>query len=243
MAPPLHAYSGRSLQVVLPSNLWFTNNGAAVSSIAVDFGNGSGYQTLSMGQAVNVSYTDTGSKTWTFKLTLNNNTTLYSHTLMQIQPEPNNYGGTCSTCRYPRPGGPVFLTADDPYNGGYGQGWITVDYAQADLKLHKPLIVVEGFDPGYLLAPENQFGYSSFYTFREQLRLSGSNLDALLRGSTQQYDIIYVDWYKGADYLQRNAYLLERVIRWVNEQKAADGTTEPNVVLGQSMGGVIAPGR
>jgi hypothetical protein len=101
------------------------------------------------------------------------------------------------------------------------------------------LIVVEGFDPGYLLAPERQFGYSNFTTFIGQL--NGSfDLRNLLQGANQQYDIIYVDWRRGADFLQRNGYFLERVIRWVNEQKAIDGSIEPNVVLGQSMGGVIA---
>ncbi|MBW7840688.1 MAG: T9SS type A sorting domain-containing protein [Chitinophagaceae bacterium] len=239
MSPPLHAYSGKSFQVVLPSNLWFTNNAGSVSSIAVNFDDGAGYRTLTMGQPVNISYADTGRKTWTFRLTLSNNTTLYSHTEMQIEPEPNAYGSGCSSCRFPRPGGPIFLTADEAYLGQFGQGWITVDYANADLKLRRPLIVVEGFDPGHLLAPERQFGYSNFVTFVAQL--NGSfDLRNLLQGNNQQYDIIYVDWFRGTDFLQRNALLLERVIRWVNEQKALDGSNEPNVILGQSMGGVIA---
>jgi hypothetical protein len=242
MSPPLYHYGGKSFSVVLPSNLWFTNNGSGVSSIAVNFDDGSGYQTLTMGQAVNISYTDTGWKIWTFKLTLTNNSTLYSHTEMQINPEPNNYTSSCQNCRYPRPGGPIPLTANDPYNSEYGQGWITVDYANSDLKFHKPLIVAEGFDPGYLLEPELQFGETNFRTFIEQvLRFDASaQLRDLLQSSNQQYDIVYVDWKKGADYLQRNAYLLERVIQWVDSVKAVDNCTEPNVVLGQSMGGVIS---
>lgn len=240
MSPPLHAYSGKSFQVVLPSNLWFTNNASTVSSIAVDFNDGVGYRTITTNQSINISYADTGRKTWTFRLTLTNNTNLYSHTEMQIEQEPNAYGNSgCSSCRFPRPGGPIFLTADDPYIGQSGQGWITVDYANADLRLRRPLIVVEGFDPGHLLAPERQFGFSNFVTFIAQL--NGSNdLRNLLQGNNQQYDIIYVDWFRGTDFLQRNALLLERVIRWVNEQKAIDGSVEPNVVLGQSMGGVIS---
>ena len=42
---------------------------------------------------------------------------------------------------------------------------------------------------------------------------------------------------KGNDYMQRNAYLVEDVIKWVNSVKQG---TQQNVVLGQSMGGVIA---
>jgi hypothetical protein len=51
---------------------------------------------------------------------------------------------------------------------------------------------------------------------------------------------VYVDWANGTDYLQSNAYLLEKVIQIVNSRKAAAGSTQPNVVIGQSMGGVIA---
>jgi hypothetical protein len=40
MSPPLHAYSGKSFQIVLPSSLWFTNNSNNVSSIAVSFNDG-----------------------------------------------------------------------------------------------------------------------------------------------------------------------------------------------------------
>ena len=51
------------------------------------------------------------------------------------------------------------------------------------------------------------------------------------------YDIIYVDFDNGVDYIQRNAYLLERVIRWVNANKTG---TQPNAMIAMSMGGLIA---
>ncbi|TRX39400.1 T9SS type A sorting domain-containing protein [Flavobacterium restrictum] len=58
--------------------------------------------------------------------------------------------------------------------------------------------------------------------------------------NTKQYDIIYVDWNNGVDYIQKNAYVLQEVIKWVNEQKIISGSITPNVVWGQSMGGLIA---
>ncbi len=64
-------------------------------------------------------------------------------------------------------------------------------------------------------------------------------LQNLITTSIKQYDIIYVDWNNGVDYMQRNAYALEEVIKWVNAQKPV-GSIVQNVVLGQSMGGVIA---
>lgn len=63
----------------------------------------------------------------------------------------------------------------------------------------------------------------------------------LLGTGTNDYDIIYVDWKIGTDYIQRNALLLEEIIRWVNNNKEPlGGIIQPNVIIGQSMGGLIA---
>ncbi len=42
------------------------------------------------------------------------------------------------------------------------------------------------------------------------------------------------------DDIKNNAKLLEQVIIWVNAQKAVKNSTEKNVVIGQSMGGIVA---
>jgi alpha-beta hydrolase superfamily lysophospholipase len=64
--------------------------------------------------------------------------------------------------------------------------------------------------------------------------MQNSALKSYLEGN---YDIIYVDWGIGTDYIQNNAELLKKAIRWVNQNKIG---SEKNVVLGQSMGGLIA---
>ena len=48
---------------------------------------------------------------------------------------------------------------------------------------------------------------------------------------------MYVDLDNGVDYIQRNAYLLETVIAWVNQHKTGN---QPNKMLGLSFGGIIA---
>ncbi|MEO5944730.1 MAG: T9SS type A sorting domain-containing protein [Ferruginibacter sp.] len=103
------------------------------------------------------------------------------------------------------------------------------------------MIVAEGYDAGKILAPEEKFGLNTLQQFIFDATNDGSSLTNLLSGSMQQYDIVYVDWKNGVDYLQRNAYLLETIIQWVNANKQPlNGVMQPNVVLGQSMGGVIA---
>lgn len=119
---------------------------------------------------------------------------------------------------------------------------LTIDLAPGHSDIIKPLIVAEGFDLGAVFSPENINGMNTYEkTFRPSIDDSFSpELQNLIWSTNKQYDIIYVDWNNGSDYLQRNAYALEEVINWVNDEKAKVGSTEPNVVLGQSMGGVIA---
>jgi hypothetical protein len=103
------------------------------------------------------------------------------------------------------------------------------------------LIVAEGFDAGHITKPELKFGSNTIDFFLRSVNGSGSfNLSNVIT-DIPQYDIIYVDWKNGTDYLQRNGLLLETIIRWVNNNKEPlpGGGFADNVVLGQSMGGVI----
>ena len=63
------------------------------------------------------------------------------------------------------------------------------------------------------------------------------NLSAVDRGN---YDLIFVNYNNGVDDIRRNARLAQEIIRWVNTQKAIFGSTEQNVVMGMSMGGLVA---
>ncbi|MEO6868076.1 MAG: T9SS type A sorting domain-containing protein [Ginsengibacter sp.] len=242
LSPPVNFYQGKSLQVLLPSNLWFTNNAGGITSLQIDAGDGVGYRTLTQGVPITVNYADTGRKEWTYKLTISGGAILYSHSQIVIN---TDYSGSNFLDRPESPTGEVFppspFTATKQYLGIAGQGYATIQYANADHILRKPLIVAEGYDAGKILTPENKFGISSLKNFLDDATDDGSNLTNLLSGSMQQYDIVYVDWKNGVDYLQRNAYLLETIIKWVNDNKQPlNGVMQPTVVLGQSMGGVIA---
>jgi hypothetical protein len=65
-----------------------------------------------------------------------------------------------------------------------------------------------------------------------------SNLDIDLQNDG--YDIIYVDYNEGGGDIVKNAWLVREVIQWVNAEKAKNNSTEKNIVLGQSMGGLVA---
>ncbi|MCY0977166.1 T9SS type A sorting domain-containing protein [Chryseobacterium wangxinyae] len=100
-------------------------------------------------------------------------------------------------------------------------------------RVTKPLIVAEGFDMGVIVAPTRDAGLSDIQSFKNSL-LQGGPLAGMINSD---YDIIYVDWNNGVDYIQNNAGLLAAAISWVNANKLG---TEQNVVVGQSMGGLVA---
>ena len=135
------------------------------------------------------------------------------------------------------------ITATEAFNGIFGVADIIISYRNAnDLVIRRPLIVAEGLDPGHITAPEEPEGESTFDGFINTVRFSNSNdLRNLISNDPSEYDIIYINWRNGTDFLQRNELVLEEVIRWVNTNKQPlNGVRQPNVVLGSSMGGVIA---
>jgi hypothetical protein len=117
--------------------------------------------------------------------------------------------------------------------GSHSGATVTIALGCDKQALTKPLIIVEPFDaPG-----------SNRYTFRstlDELKRSTAVSQALAEFETQGYDIVYIDFNNGTDYMERNAQIVKEVIRRVNTEKMANLSSEPNVVLGLSTGGVIA---
>lgn len=85
LAPSTKIYKAFNVQVKLPSAIFYSNQLSEVQSIQVDFGDGQGYTTIPFNQIVNVNYTSAGAKTWTYKLNLTNNTSLYSRSRIKIE--------------------------------------------------------------------------------------------------------------------------------------------------------------
>jgi hypothetical protein len=138
------------------------------------------------------------------------------------------------------------ITATKAYQGIFGSTMLQIDDAGNDGLITNPLIIAEGLDTG-LLAQVGSIGDRDLRTLiRDFEDAESDDLSDLLTGGNilvngdQDYDLIYVNWDNGTDFIQRNAYVLQAVIDWVNEQKGIAGSTAQNVVLGQSMGGLIA---
>lgn len=239
MTPAIKKYEGLSMQVRIPSAVFFSNYQNLVQSIQIDFDNGQGYVTVPFDQDFAVNYTVIGVKNWKYKLNLTNGTSLLSQSRIKLveglitKPFGSLTKSPLTTPLYSRT-----ITGVKQHLGATATVKLTIDLASGHTQISKPLIVAEGFDLGVVFSPENPNGMNNYTDFRKSVQYSSSSqLRDLIYENYKQYDIIYVDWNNGIDYMQRNAYALEEVINWVNSVKVG---TEKNVVLGQSMGGVIA---
>jgi hypothetical protein len=249
ITPSISSYKGLSFKVKLPANLFFSNYPTTIQNIQVDFSDGLGYRVVAYDQLVNVDYTLPNTYTWKYKITLTNGQTLLSHSKVVIEGGLNavEIGTSCVGCRTttqtstnPDPALAIYakktISSTTQYLGYNASATIYIRYAAGGNTIRKPLIVAEGFDDGIILKPEQEAGSNNINQFLESTEFSRSQSFAL-ESEMNTYDIIYVDWNNGVTFLQRNAYVLQEVIKWVNDNKT---TTTQNVVLGQSMGGLIA---
>ena len=140
-------------------------------------------------------------------------------------------------------GAMLTVTSTIPYQGYEeneaftGQGVYEIFYDNVNSVLDKPIILVDGFDP-----TDNR----SIPQIYEMLDYGDGNLATDLRN--QGYDIIILNFPNytrsngdlimgGSDYIQRNAFVLVELINMINGMKTG---SEKNVVIGPSMGGLIA---
>jgi hypothetical protein len=261
MTTPIDVYTGLNLKVKIPQAIFYSNYAAEIQRIDIDFADGLGYRQVAYNQLVNVNYTTEGLQTWKYRLTLTNRQTLFSHSKIKIKKglritnitataNPAYRTASSITWNNCSPATTDLYSLDiqstGTFNGLPGKARVFIDDAGNDCKITNPLIVVKGYDLTSILSPETRFSSDDYIDFTTKVYNSGSNnIKSLISGSAigtygdQQYDIIYVNWDNGMDFIERNALVVEEVIKWVNAQKALAGSTTKNVVMGQSMGGIV----
>lgn len=234
MAPIRQAVFTGSTQFMFRPELFLSNTGKTISAIAYDATGGSSYQAAAFNTPFTLSYSSSGFYNFNIRITYTDGSTRYSHTKLVVYDNPN--GGVAS--RYgigSRLNIPV--TASKTYLGVAAQGDITIDYAvnNSTGQVRKPLIVVEGFDP---------HGDYDYWEFIHSLSVD-DNLHSSITLNTglddlNDYDLIFLNYQNGTDYIQRNAYLLERVIFMVDSMKTTwNSARQQNVIIGLSMGGLV----
>ena len=222
ITPPVDEYKWGNVTITLPDGLLVSNVGNSIQSIELDPGDGQGYRPLTGGNTITTQYTTDGTYRWTFRMLLADGTSRYASADIDVY-IPDLGSNICSHTNIYDVRGAV----------------LRIDYAPShNCQIRKPLIVVEGFDALSYINPENAHGDLSLRNFLVDFHHNGtaSRLDQLLH-NPQEYDVIYVDWKDGTANIFTNARILQNVIKWVNRHKVERVS---NVVLGQSMGGLVA---
>ncbi len=245
-APVQNTFKNNTIQFVLTSALYYTNAGKTITSMAVDMGNGTGFQSVSWNTPFTVTYSSAGNKVFVIKYTFSDATVLQTHGKIVVNFSlqlKGAYGYYFTQAYSPNPNP---FTANQYHSGGT----VTVRFGKdhTDRKIYKPFIVAEGFDPWKIMypnQPEHNTTIDVFLNYYNQPKTDPGHIDVPLNSTqylgdylySQGYDIVYLDYNDGTDDIKRNAALLEDVIKWVNNNKQG---SESNVVMGISMGGLVA---
>ncbi len=206
----------------------FTYSNLDIASIELDPGDGSGYRRMAPSVTAYLSEGDINLK---LRITLSDGTVLYAHSkvMSEILNERLSY---VDVQNLPDLVDSFFVQTS---SGSRISASASVKYAPGNTSLVKPFIIVEGFDPWELdgRRDEDDPYYGKGYTTLEDLLKKRKSLKSIC----DSCDIVYVDWNDSWARIQDNAELLIKIIKWVNEHKVGD---EGNVLMGQSMGGLVA---
>tara|TARA_R110002096_G_scaffold74101_2_gene175884 strand:+ start:137499 stop:142409 length:4911 start_codon:yes stop_codon:yes gene_type:complete len=148
------------------------------------------------------------------------------------------------------------IEASIPYKGEKALGKAYIKYRNSapanNTQFDKPMIFVEGIDFSPPFSKFNSNSQTQFNPYQDSeclgdvgwptlwgcdskypFQKAPAYLDSLLN---EGYDIIMLDFWDGADYIQRNAFLLIELINRINQNKIGE---EQIVILGASMGGQV----
>ena len=226
---------------VCNSTLTWNNTGKSINQLQIDFADGLGFQSITMGTPFGVSYNSTGNKRWTIKVTLSDNSVLqcYSDYYAVASANPSarfTNGGTVL------PAWGIVAAVGGVHSGAT----VVVNYSNnaRTNTLRKPLIIVEGYDVSSI-APSLQGDYTSRDFIRDINDPTAQGFDFNNElDDVAGYDLVFINFNNGTDNIQRNAAIVEEVIARVNANKVADNRfgniLQQNVVMGLSMGGLCA---
>ena len=222
-----------NFSLLFKSDQYYTNTTRTISSIQVDMADGQGFRTATFGTPVSATYTTTGTRIITIRVTLNNATTWQCYSSVQVL----RAAATTSLRYNPLPTETVVIPARAGVHSG-GRLQIAFSIRNPTGRIRRPFIVVEGFDISTVSQRlGNNYEYEDFV--RAISRIPGYDFNDQL-DNIGEYDLIFLDYTNGVDDVRRNAALLEEAIGIVNARKQANGSTQQNVVMGISMGGLVS---
>lgn len=237
IAAPLNLkHKGLNVTYRIAEDAFLNTTNSSILNIKIDFDDNNGFKTVSIGNPVNIDYLNDGEKNLTFEITLISGEVFQSYGLVNIEDtrDVNAVAFTASIT-------PDLLVYGEAISyPGEGEYEIFLDTDTG--VLDKPIILVDGFDPG------DTRGITEFYNSLNYIGSGGpGNLADDVR--SQGFDVVLLNFpvytravdlmeiNGGADFIERNAMLLVELLDIINATKVG---TEENVVIGPSMGGLIS---
>ncbi|WP_027376196.1 T9SS type A sorting domain-containing protein [Kaistella palustris] len=240
LAPILGKATNNEVKFLLENDLVFNTTDRHISAVEIKSENG--WQKINVGVPFVLKFSSNGVKTIPYKLYFTDGRVLdqsFSLNVKYQKRAAENHNDSAF-----RPNVVTTISSTIPYQG-YGEnasftgkGEYEVFLDSVDGVLDKPIILVDGFDPGDTRNTTDIYNLLNYGT--------NQNLGDVLRA--QGYDIIVLNFPKytrpdgitiidgGVDYIQRNAMILAELLNVINAQKAG---AAKNVVIGPSMGGLI----
>ncbi len=219
VAPQNLIFEAKTVVFTFKSDLFFRNNTKSVSKLEINFNNQSGYKIASWNTPVSYTFSSSGEKTIYYRVTYTDGTSYLSRTKIYIKE-------SVSTLRAGEDS--VTIKKSGLHSGGKLEIRYSLNNNTQTLK--KPLIIAEPFDMSSILS------IATNYNLNHILSQAGPVQQIL--EDFLEYDIVYLNYNNGMDDIFRNAALFKEAVKWVNTNKASGAT--PNVVLGVSMGGLVA---
>ena len=221
-APFTSELSSRDVTFCIPQQLMLTNS-QAIAQIEVQFEEGQPFRSIALGEQVSYRYATDGLKMLTMRIQQVGSSRWYrSHFPLAITTPQE----TQIAFEIPELESVFFLSKSGMHSGGTLQYKLSPHNHTG--KFRKPLFIVEGFDvyPTVISDPQTNWDINSYFSDEQFNRI----LDL-------GYDIAYLDYADGMDDIRRNAALFQEALRYINAHKEGD---EKNVVVGLSMGGLVA---
>lgn len=232
----------QTVKFMLPADLWTTNL-TDVASIAVDFGAGAGFQSILPDEVLTIQYATTDTFRIDMRFTLTNGSHRYASTSLIVKAATNIWDrGFMGSLRT---GMGYSDNPDSTFHiGSEGSGVeLHIWYNQEcmDNKLRKPLILIKGFDPSGTITPSFVMdGGNGLLDGDYDITDENGNPEFLkdLLHETGR-DLIFITMDNSTARIQDNAIPTKAAMEWINDQKAINGSSEKNIVIGASMGGLI----
>ena len=251
-SPLIKTFSGNSITFMISPDWLFSNINDKISRLEIDFYDGSGFREFNFRkeQFVKINYTKAGEKVLAFKMKFDDDEIIETKSSFNLLLETKSTIPNFPMDREVQIDASITFP-DYSGNNFRGRGQATYIYANSNKQLRKPIIIVDGFDPG---DKRNDFGTEKANGEPRESIWELFNAEPYKMAETlrnQGYDIVILNFHEydnehgveidgGADFIERNAFVLVELINQVNQTLTTNGSNEELVVIGPSMGGQVS---